>query len=87
MTAFQQEGVIQDSARVPDDTTDYTPANLNELLHSTVPKTYHQWQLLRRTLGAKYHEPKVLRQMTKDAQTLGRAFFDHTLSNLAEGGK
>ena len=40
------------------------------------PKTFSQYQELRRSMGSRYHSPRVQAQMMKDATALGDKFFD-----------
>jgi hypothetical protein len=39
-------------------------------------KTFSEWQDVRRSLGSRYHQPRVQAQMMRDAQQLGDKFFD-----------
>ena len=45
-------------------------------LHSTKPKTFQQWQNIRRSMGSKYYTPRVQSQMQKDAAALGQSYFE-----------
>tara|TARA_R110000764_G_C10968710_1_gene379021 strand:+ start:801 stop:1031 length:231 start_codon:yes stop_codon:yes gene_type:complete len=66
MTLFKENNT--DSVSLPDS----NPVNL---LHSCKPKDFHQWQNLRRAMGSQYHSPKVQKQLIRDAQALGAAFY------------
>ena len=48
----------------------------DQQLHSAKPKTFQQWQNIRRSMGSKYYTPRVQSQMQKDAAALGQSFFD-----------
>lgn len=46
------------------------------LMHSCKPKSFHQWQNIRRAMGSQYHTLRVQKQLIRDAQALGSAFYE-----------
>ena len=40
------------------------------------PKTFSEWQQVRRELGSRYYSPRIQSVMQQDATLLGSAFFD-----------
>ena len=50
------------------------------LLHSCEPKNFHQWQNIRRAMGSQYHTLRVQKQLIRDAQALGSAFYENNNS-------
>jgi hypothetical protein len=50
--------------------------NPQQQLNSPKPKTFQQWQNIRRSMASKYYTPRVQLQMQRDCAALGHAFFD-----------